>query len=295
MFWEHLREEEFEDAIKRSKGTCVVPIGCLEKHGQHLPQGTDYYAARTMIERVAEVEDVVIFPTGFWLGNVSTYHSVTNFVKKNVRGSIGISLDTLTRSLEELCDEIARNGFAKIILLNAHGGNIGLLKQFLRLVERKKKPYAVFFVRMTNGSEYPDVDVMYEEFLKRRDEFPMLTDEDMETLKEWSKMGFGGGHADPRETCYVMCDHPELAVADRYDAESGKNIHRTEFFDNLGVGIFGGWGRNYPNAFNGNFSFGCTQSIGEAVTLLESDRIVRLLRAIKEDVTFVEAAQRLSR
>ena len=42
MRWEDLREEEFESAIEKSKGLCVLPLGCLENHGQHLPVGTDY-------------------------------------------------------------------------------------------------------------------------------------------------------------------------------------------------------------------------------------------------------------
>ena len=46
MLWENLREEEFDDAIERSGGLCVVPIGCLEKHGEHLPVGSDYYIAK---------------------------------------------------------------------------------------------------------------------------------------------------------------------------------------------------------------------------------------------------------
>ena len=41
MLWENLREEEFEGAIEKSNGVCIVPVGCLEKHGQHLPVGTD--------------------------------------------------------------------------------------------------------------------------------------------------------------------------------------------------------------------------------------------------------------
>ena len=41
MLWENLREEEFENAIEKAKGVCIVPVGCLEKHGQHLPVGTD--------------------------------------------------------------------------------------------------------------------------------------------------------------------------------------------------------------------------------------------------------------
>ena len=28
MRWEELREEQFEEAIERSKGVCVIPIGC---------------------------------------------------------------------------------------------------------------------------------------------------------------------------------------------------------------------------------------------------------------------------
>ena len=34
MLWENLREEEFEGAIKRSGGLCVMVLGCLEKHGR---------------------------------------------------------------------------------------------------------------------------------------------------------------------------------------------------------------------------------------------------------------------
>ena len=41
MKWENTREEEFKDAIKRSGGLCVMALGCLEKHGEHLPVGTD--------------------------------------------------------------------------------------------------------------------------------------------------------------------------------------------------------------------------------------------------------------
>ena len=41
MKWEYLREEEFDGAIEKSGGLCVLPIGCVEKHGQHLPVGCD--------------------------------------------------------------------------------------------------------------------------------------------------------------------------------------------------------------------------------------------------------------
>ena len=294
MLWEHLREEEFEDAVKRSGGVCVIPLGCIEKHGQHLPQGTDYYAVMDILEKATKIEDVVIFPTGFWFGNVSGYHASTNFVEKRCRGSIAINLDTLTRGLEELCDEIARNGFTKIIFHNGHGGNSIWLWHFIKRMELKKKPYATFFVRNSDQGDYPDAAEIYEAFLARRDEFPMLTDEDMKVLEEWSKKGFGGAHACFRETAHVMSKHPHLAVPERYDAESGHSIHRTELLDKLGVDIRNSWDANYPNAFDGNAPFGCSHTIGQAITQLESERIARILTAVKNDQTYVEAAQRLS-
>ena len=74
MIWEALREEEFEEAIEKSGGLCVIPMGCLEKHGQHLPVGTDVYIAESVVEEAAKLEDVMILHAGPWLGEVSTFH-----------------------------------------------------------------------------------------------------------------------------------------------------------------------------------------------------------------------------
>ena len=63
MIWEYLREEEFKKAVEVSKGVCVVPVGCMEKHGQHLPIGTDSILATEIVHRAAEREPVCVFPT----------------------------------------------------------------------------------------------------------------------------------------------------------------------------------------------------------------------------------------
>lgn len=63
MNWENLREEEFKEAIKISGGVCVLPVGCIEKHGQHLPVGTDTILATKIVKRAAEREEVCVFPT----------------------------------------------------------------------------------------------------------------------------------------------------------------------------------------------------------------------------------------
>jgi hypothetical protein len=54
--WEELTAADFRTAIQQSQGTCLLPFGILEKHGPHLPLGTDLldarYAALHAVEQV---------------------------------------------------------------------------------------------------------------------------------------------------------------------------------------------------------------------------------------------------
>ena len=54
MFWEELNVNDFAASVAKCKGVCVFPIGCLEKHGNHLPLGTDIYIARDIAARAAQ-------------------------------------------------------------------------------------------------------------------------------------------------------------------------------------------------------------------------------------------------
>ena len=51
MLWENLTSEEFIDALKVTKGVAIIPIGCLEKHGYHMPLGTDMFIAKELAEK----------------------------------------------------------------------------------------------------------------------------------------------------------------------------------------------------------------------------------------------------
>ncbi len=113
MLWENLREEEFDAAIEKSNKVCVVPIGCLEKHGQHLPVGTDTQTAYYIAKEATKLEDVVVFPPVYFGDVLGLYMW---------KGTIAFSSELLQQMLTELCAEIARNGFKKILILNGHGG-----------------------------------------------------------------------------------------------------------------------------------------------------------------------------
>lgn len=292
MKWELLREEEFEGAIEKSGGLCVIPFGCVEKHGQHLPVGCDTIAAKGVVELASQMEDVMIFPEAMWLGDVTNYHSLQgDAIKENRnRGGIGLKHSTILTVLEELCDEIARNGFRKILIVNGHGGNVYMLNHFLRSQSYDLKPYATMW---TNYYQGYDPAKMYQTVLERKDEFSYLTEEDMKALARIAETGTGGCHADWEETAYMLALCPENVAPDKYEAESGASIHRSDYLAKEGVNLTLEWTANFPNAYSGDPPHGCSENIGKAMMTLRAERLARIFKMLKEDEDCVRMAMRL--
>lgn len=289
MNWEYLRSDEMAAAIEKSGGLCVLPIGCTEKHGPHLPLGTDSMKVQRCVEDAAKLEEVVVFPTGMWLGDMVPVHHIENPGEHPYGfGHIALSPTLILTVLEELCDEIARNGFRKILIVSSHGGNGSYLDFFLRSQGYKNKNYATLLtshrVRQLNREPYPY-------FLEHRAEYPMLTDEDMETLKRYHEQGgFGGGHGDFSETANIMGYWPHLVAEDRYDAESGYSTHRADYLKELGVSCALDFMANFPSAYHGHPPFGCTKTIGEAWNLCYTRRLAHIFKVLKEDEECVRIA-----
>ena len=291
MKWEFLREEEFKDAIERSGGLCVLPLGCLEKHGQQCPVGNDSLKAKRITEEAAELEDVMIFPTGMWLGDLCGANTIEDPLSIGQAGYIVIKPETLLTVLEELCDEIARNGFRKILIINGHGGNSVMLQHFLRRQACKKRSYATM-VTPLRAKVILSPNEFYNYMLEHRSEYTMLTDSDMEVLKGWADKGtWGGGHADFTETASVMGYYPELIALDRLDAENGNSTHLSDYLRDAGVSAVGEWVANYPNAMSGFPAYGVTQSIGQAMNTLCARELAKIFKMLKHDERCVEIAK----
>jgi len=289
MKWEELREEEFEAAIEKSGGLCVVPLGCLEVHGQHLPVGTDSLKAHKLAELAAERTGAVVFPAGMWLGDVCASHSNINPKK---HGYIGINPRTLMTVLEELCDEIARNGFRKILLLPSHGGNDAWLEFFIRGIYYKPRNYAVLKAKVDLSAIAPDK--VYETVKAAREtDFPYITDEDMAVLEKFAVTGSGGGHGDFRETGLIYGLFPHLVAPERFDAVSGSSVHRADYLSQAGISFGPGWPSNFPNAFSGYPPIGCTESIGKAMVKMSVDRLCGIFELLQKDEDCVRMARKL--
>jgi creatinine amidohydrolase len=139
MKWAELTSPELAEAAKTTGGVCVLPMGVYEKHGDHLPVGMDVFFSNTVAARAAEIEPAVVFPNHFYGQIVEGKHWP---------GAIAIKHDLMVALLENVCEEIARNGFKKILILNGHGGNEGFLALFsLRMLE-KPRDYVVYIAAL---------------------------------------------------------------------------------------------------------------------------------------------------
>src|SRR4249920_2928991 len=64
--WDELTASEWNKALDKSNQTCILPIGILEKHGPHVPIGSDLIRVREYALRATQKEYAVVFPDYFY-------------------------------------------------------------------------------------------------------------------------------------------------------------------------------------------------------------------------------------
>src|SRR5438067_13754611 len=135
VHWEELTAGDFREGIKRSQGTCLLPFGILEKHGPHLPLGTDLLDVRYATLHAADQEYAVVFPE-YYFGQI--------FEARHQPGTVAYSTHLQLDLLQETTDEMARNGCKKVLIVNGHGGNESLLPFFAQSQMEKPHDYVVY-------------------------------------------------------------------------------------------------------------------------------------------------------
>ena len=266
MLWENLREEEFRDAIKASKGVCIVPIGCLEKHGQHLPVGTDVIHITEIARRAAEVEPVCVFPTMYFGEKTGAGEFL---------GTVMFSPELRLQILKETCSEIYRNGFDKILLYNGHGGNQAMISYFLRSVLYEKNEYSVFDYSL--GSDFATPKKILNEGYK------YLTTEDRKILQGYIDQKKRFGHADFIETGWVYGVRPETVRLDKAGQESNASTHKFDEFINLRINTPYAWMANFPNSYEGDMHDGMNERIARAMVDYSVKKLAEVLKFLKTE------------
>ncbi len=252
---EELTAPDYLKAVEKSSKTCILPIGVFEKHGPHLPLGTDLYTAREYALRAAEKEYTVVFP---WY-----YFSQINEARHQP-GTIAYSPELIWKMLQETLNELARNGFDKIIIVNGHGGNNAFLNFFGMAQLSERRSYSLYWFQ---PSDDPEVVKKAEE-LTQHDPY--------------------NAHAGNEESSVIKTIKPDLVHLDRTGQQSGIDQDRLKNLPNVYTGIW--WYAKYPNHYGGDGTKANAEA-GELLINSTVDQLVKMIQAVKKD-EIVPALQR---
>lgn len=272
--WMYHTTATLPQILEASKGTCIIPIGCVEKHGLHMPLGTDIMAASHTVYLASQIEPVCVFPD-------FTFGAVPARDKDHNLGSLTLPLSTLLLLLEQLCDQISLNGFKKILLYNGHGGNCAWISAFLQDIDNRNKDYVVAAVTVEEEAPFKMADYILK---NGSGSIPELTPEDEADLLKCKELNVVYGHACYGEAAVMMGMHPELMRYDLLGKESGVHTHDSDVYNAVDLQLRdGGWWLEFPNAYAGEFPVYPNERIGKAAVRMAAERIARAVKVFKDD------------
>jgi creatinine amidohydrolase len=145
---EQLSWPELAAQAGRAGSTVIWPFGAIEQHGPHLPLGTDAlfadHVTDALLERLPPQLPVWRLPLqslGF-----SPEH-------QGFPGTLSLPPQLLIELVEAVGRDLAAAGFRRLVLLNAHGGQIGLLEVAARQLRAGQPRLAVLPCFLWRGPE----------------------------------------------------------------------------------------------------------------------------------------------
>ena len=240
---EDLTSPKFPKAVDLAGGVVVIPLGIIEKHGPHLPLGTDMIVAREKAFKAAQEEYAVVFPP---------YYNGQILEAKHQPGTIAYSTELMWKMLDETCIELSRNGLKKIVLMNGHGGNNNFLHYFCQAQLASSRDYVVVLFQ-------PRTDPVTEKEIKSLRKTPF------------------DDHAGEEETSELYSINPGLVDSGAAGTQSGANQGRL----NIPFGYTGiWWYAKFPNHYAGDGTI-YNKELGELLIKSDATQLAELVRYLK--------------
>tara|TARA_Y100001970_G_C14206553_1_gene844375 strand:+ start:74 stop:862 length:789 start_codon:yes stop_codon:yes gene_type:complete len=178
--FEYLSWPEVENIAKHKRSTVIWPFGAVEQHGPHLPLATDSIFIDEIICEVLK-----LFPSDVPLKKLPTQYIGFSPEHKGFNGTISLPSNLMISMIKEVGVQLSEMGFKRLILINAHGGQISLLNTAARELRSYAQNLSILPCFLWSG-----VDGLSE----------LLTNEEIEN----------GLHASLAETSLMLALKPEL-------------------------------------------------------------------------------------
>lgn len=181
--WSENTSEEIRAKITQGWKTAILPMGAIEQHGSHLAVNYDSAVAERIAKDLAQIFYAWILPS-FNYG-ASSHHL-------GFAGTLSLNESTVLLILSDLASSLKLSGITRLILVNGHGGNYGLIARFaesenthgLNILHDGKEKY-IFKAIEEQGADF-----------------------------DTGALGLHGGLF---ETALALFTHPELVRADHFD------------------------------------------------------------------------------
>lgn len=144
----HLAWPELQSQAARSGSTVLWPWGAFEQHGPQLPLATDALFAERVAAAVAATVDPALplwLLPAQWLG-FSPEHL-------GFAGTLSLPAELLIELTVTVGGQLEAAGFERLVLFNAHGGQIGLLETAARQLRSRHPRLAVLPCFLWRGPE----------------------------------------------------------------------------------------------------------------------------------------------
>lgn len=136
--FDQLAWPEAEKAAKQAGATVVWPFGACEQHGPQLPLATDALFADRILNSVFEHLD------GEWpIWRLPLQSIGFSPEHQSFPGTLSLSAELMLQLVDQVGGQLAAMGVERLVLFNAHGGQIGLLQVAARQLRLRCPSMAV--------------------------------------------------------------------------------------------------------------------------------------------------------
>lgn len=102
--------QEIREGLREMK-TVIVPVGCVEQHGYHLPISVDSHNAVEIAARASALTGCFVAPPLHY-----------SFSGGTLPGTVNLSPQLFSLLLMEVCQSLVLQGFRNVVILLGHGG-----------------------------------------------------------------------------------------------------------------------------------------------------------------------------
>jgi creatinine amidohydrolase len=147
---ERLAWPAVEAAGRRRGSTVIWAFGSLEQHGPHLPLNTDALFADHLVEAL-----IGALPAELPIWRLPVQAIGFTPEHRGFAGTFSLRATDLIELVKAVGGELARCGFHRLVLMNGHGGQIGLLEVAARELRASHPRLAVLPCFLWRGLKDP--------------------------------------------------------------------------------------------------------------------------------------------